>query len=51
MTLLEEFKYAELHEWPDEYKYRDKQALQSYAEKHEYEINYHKMLQYFFYTQ
>ena len=51
MTLLEEFKYTELHEWPDEYKYRDKQALQSYADKHEYDINYHKMLQYFFYTQ
>ena len=51
MTLLEEFNFAELHEWPDEYKYRDKRALQDFAENNIDKINYHKMLQYFFYTQ
>lgn len=51
MTLLAEFNNAELYEWPDEYKYRDKDALEEYAKEHEKDLNYHKMLQYFFYTQ
>lgn len=51
MTLLKEFDGAELHEWPDIYKYRNQEALSNYAKDHEDELNYHKMLQYFFYTQ
>lgn len=51
MTLLKEFNYAELASWPDEYKYRDKAALNKYSDEHKKEIDYYKMLQYFFYTQ
>lgn len=51
MTLLKEYDYKELHEWPDKYKYRDSQALDSYSVEHKKELDYHKMLQYFFYVQ
>lgn len=51
MAILIDNNYKELHEWPDDLKYRKQDALDKFANKHMDEINYHKMLQFFFYSQ
>lgn len=51
MTLLEYHKFAELPDWEDKYKFRDKTALKKFKESHISTFQYYQMLQYFFYTQ
>lgn len=51
MTILRQYNYSELCDWPDELKFRHPKALNEFAKNHSQEIKYHKMLQYFFYQQ
>lgn len=51
MCLLDYHKHKELPQWEDKYKYRDQKALDKFEKKRKKEIDYQKMLQFFFYTQ
>ena len=51
MVLKERFDGTSWYNWPDEYKLRDAEALESFRNENEYEISFWKFIQYLFFTQ
>lgn len=51
MAIKDNFEGKSWISWPDEYKYRNSDALERFAGEHEKEINFHKFLQFMFFKQ
>lgn len=51
MALKEEFDGASWNTWPDDYKFRNEEALNGFEEDHRDKVNFYKFVQYMFFMQ
>lgn len=51
MTLKEKFQGCKWNDWPNEYKFRDEKALSEFEIENLEDINFHKFIQYKFFSQ